>query len=63
MQELKFEQVEDVNGGISDDTGYAVAVGASIAFVALAVATGGTVALAAVAASYFSTGMAFSYAD
>ena len=63
VYELKSHEIGFVSGGISSDTGYATSIGASVAIVGLAIATGGAVALTSVMASYSATGMAFNYAD
>lgn len=63
MQELTFDQVEDVNGGISNDTAYAASLATAVAFTGMMLVPGiGTaLTLAFWGGSLFSSGMAISY--
>lgn len=63
LRELSLEEIDVVGGGISDDTGYATSIAVSVAFVGLAIATGGWSAIGFAAASYVSTGMAIHYGN
>lgn len=55
MYELSIDDINEVSGGISDDTAWAASIGVSPALVGIAIAATGPIALGDVLGSYAAT--------